>query len=76
MLKFSIQNYGILGMIFRKIAAKIKFDDNKIGIMREFDSFKFTLLTYFCFGTFFLVLIRKISDLQAQIRSVELEIRF
>ena len=54
----------------------MKNDRNDVGIMRKFDGLRFTLLTYFCFGTFSFVLIRKIGDLQAQIRSVQLEIRF
>merc|ERR1712131_44693 len=60
-------------MIFHKKVPKIKNDSNDVGIMRKFDGFRFTLLTYFCFGTFSFVLIRKIGDLQAQIRSVQLE---
>ena len=63
-------------MIFHKNVPKMKNDSNDVGIMRKFDGLRFTLLTYFCFGTFSFVLIRKIGDLQAQIRSVQLEIRF
>ena len=63
-------------MIIRKILPKFPSETNGIGMTREFDNFKFTLVTYFCFGTFFMVLIGKIGDLQAQIRNVELEARF
>ena len=63
-------------MIIRKILPKFPSETNGFGMTREFDNFKFTLVTYFCFGTFFMVLIGKIGDLQAQIRSVELEVRF
>ena len=65
-------------MIIHKIAAKIKNDNHGI-VMREFENLKFTIFTYFCFATFFMVLLRKICDLQEQInefRSVEIEIRF
>ena len=50
--------------------------DNHGIVMRELDSLKFTIFTYVCFATFFMVLLRKICDLQEQIQSVEVEIRF
>ena len=50
--------------------------DNHGIVMREFENLKFTIFTYFCFATIFMVLLRKICDLQEQIRSVEIEIRF
>merc|ERR1711990_210332 len=59
-------------MIIYKIATKIKNDNHGI-VLREFDSMKFTIFTYFCFGTFFMVLLRKICDLQDQIHFIELE---
>ena len=65
-----------LGMVIRNVLSKFPGVNNGFGIAREFDNLKFTILTYFCFGTFFMVLIGKIGDLQAQIRSVELEARF
>ena len=67
--------FDILEMIIHKIATKMKNESHGI-VMREFDSLKFTIFTYFCFGTLFMVLLRKICDLQEQIRSVEVEIRF
>ena len=63
-------------MIIRKVFSKFPGENYGLGMTREFDNLKFTILTYFCFGTFFVVLIGKIGDLQAQIRSVELEARF
>ena len=63
-------------MVIRKALFKFPGENNGFGMTRELDNLKFTILTYFCFGTFFMVLMGKISDLQAQIRSVELEDRF
>ena len=63
-------------MIIRKMLPKFPSENNGFRMTTEFDNFKFTLVTYFCFGTFSMVLIGKIGDLQAQIRSVELEARF
>ena len=65
-----------LGMVIRNVLSKVPGVNNGFGMTREFDNLKFTILTYFCFGTFFMVLIGKIGDLQAQIRNVELEARF
>jgi len=74
-LELSNNIVGISEMIIYKIATKIKNDNHGI-VLREFDSMKFTIFTYFCFGTFFMVLLRKICDLQEQIRFIQLEIRF
>ena len=63
-------------MVIRKVLSKLPGENSGFGMTREFDSLKFTILTYFCFGTFFMVLIGKIGDLQAQIRSVEIEVWF
>ena len=63
-------------MVIRKVLSKFPGEINGFGMTRELDNLKFTMLTYFCFGTFFMVLMGKIGDLQAQIRSVELEDRF
>ena len=65
-----------LGMGIRNVVSKLPGVNNGFGVARDFDNLKFTILTYFCFGTFFMVLISKIGDLQDQIRSVELEARF
>ena len=63
-------------MVIRKVLSKFPGEINGFGMTRELDNLKFTILTYFCFGIFFMVLMGKIGDLQAQIRSVELEDRF
>ena len=63
-------------MVIRKVFSKLPGENSGFGMAREFDNLKFTILTYFCFGTFFMVLIGKIGDLQAQIRSVEIEVWF
>ena len=65
-----------LGMVIRNVVSKFPGVNNGFGGAREIDNLKFTILTYFCFGTFFMVLIGKIGDLQAQIRNVELEAGF
>ena len=63
-------------MVIRKVFSKLPGENIGFGMTREFDNLKFTIVTYFCFGTFFMVLMGKIGDLQAQIRSVEIEVRF
>ena len=64
-----------LGMVLRKALSKFQGENNGFEMMRGFDNLKFTILTYFCFGAFFMAVMGKISDLQAQIRTVELEVR-
>ena len=64
-----------LSMVIRKALSKFPGENNGFEMIRGFDNLKFTILTYFCFGAFFMVLMGKISDLQAQIRTVELEVR-
>ena len=61
-------------MVIRKALSKFQGETNGFEMMRGFDNLKFTILTYFCFGTFFMTLIGKISDLQAQIQTVEMEV--
>ena len=60
-------------MVIRKVLSEFPGENNGFGMTREFDNLKFTISTYFSFGTFFMVLVGKIGDLQAHIRSVELE---
>ena len=60
-------------MTIHKIVTKNK-NDNHVIAMRDFAGLKFTIFTYFCFGIFFMVLLRKICDLQEQLRSVQQEI--
>ena len=45
-------------------------------MMTDFNRFKFSLLTYCSFGILVLILLRKIDDLQNQLRSVQQELRF
>ena len=63
-------------MVIRKVFSKLPGENSGFGMTRGFDNLKFTIVTYFCFGTFFMVLMGKIGDLQAQIRSVEIEVWF
>ena len=48
---------------------------HKIVTKNESYGLKFTIFKYFIFGTFFMVLLEKIWDLQEQLRSVQQEIR-
>ena len=51
-------------------------NNQKIKLMRNFDRFKFSLLAYCFFGILVMILLKKIADLQDQLRSVEQQIRF
>ena len=51
-------------------------NNQKIKLMRNFDRFKFSLLAYSFFGILVMILLKKITDLQDQLRSVEQQIRF
>ena len=61
-------------MTIHKIVTQNKSNNHAIA-MRDFAGLKFTILRMFLVGTFFMVLLEKICDLQEQLRSVQQEIR-